>query len=449
MSTLIERVQARISELASQRDAVNEELSAIAADPEARGFDSTDAALARVAELREQGQAIAAELEAAEKRATDLAEIETRQVAAAAVRPAAVGGAIVRSEPMTYTPENRGVSFFADAYNAQFNNADDAAERLGRHRREVEVEKRDITSGTLNGLIPPLYLLDQAAALARAGRPFADAVPSYGLPADGMTMYATRVTTGTAAAVQTTQNTAATETDIVTTDFSIPVVTILGQQDVSRQALERGAVTDSLIFADLAGAYAVALDSGVLSGGGSNGAHLGILNVSGIAVQTYTGTTVASFLSKLNGALADVAGNRYAPATAIIMSPRRWHWLLAASDTNSRPLVTPYAGSASNPQGLGGSGYGVVGSLAGIPVIADGNVPTNLGTSTNEDRVIVTRMSDHALWENGTQVFRFDQAVNPPATIRLAIAGYSAFTAGRYPSGTSVILGTGLVPPAF
>lgn len=449
MSVLIERVKARIAELAEQRDAVNAELSDIAADPEARGFESDDAAFARIAELRSEGEKIAKEIVEAEERIAQLAADEERAAAAAPVRSLNIGGAVVRNEARTYDAERRDTSFFADAYNAQFNGDTAAQERLNRHRRELEVERRDITTTTMAGLIPPLYLLDQAAELARAGRPFADNVPGAPLPPEGMTMYATRITTGTAVAVQTSQNTAATEQDIAATDLSIPVVTLLGQQDISRQAIERGAVTDSLIFADLAGAYAMALDSGILTGGGTNGAHLGILNVSGIATQTWTGTTVASFMSKLNGALNDVASNRYAPATHIVMHPRRWHWLLAQADTSGRPLVTPYTGSASNPQGTGRTGYGIVGDIAGLPVVTDANLPTNLGSSTNEDRVIVTRMSDHVLWENGQQLFRFDQSVNAPATVRLAIAGYSAFTAGRSPVATSVIVGTGLVPPAF
>jgi hypothetical protein len=42
----------------------------------------------------------------------------------------------------------------------------------------------------------------------------------------------------------------------------------------------------------------------------------------------------------------------------------------------------------------------------------------------------------------------FEQS-NAPGAIRLAVWGYSAFTAGRYPSSTSVIVGTGLVAPSF
>lgn len=449
MSNLIERVKARIIELDEQRNAVDAELTAIAADPESRGFDSEDAAFARIAELRTDGEKIAKDLAEAEERIAQLEADEARSVAAAPVRSLNIGGAVVRSEAMTYTPENREVSFFSDAYRAERTHDVAAQERIQRHMREVQVERRDITSSTLNGLVPPLYLLDQAATLARAMRPFADALPGYQLPANGMSVVVTRVTTGTATAAQTSQNTAATETDMVTTDITIPVVTIMGQQDVSRQAIERGAVTDSLIFADLIADYATRLDAQVIGGSGSNGQHKGILSAAG-GTDSWTGTTVASFYGSVNAALARVATNRFAPATVVVMHPRRWHWLLSKSDTAGRPFVVPAAPVASNPVGLGGSeGAGFAGTLAGLPVIVDANVPTNLGSSTDEDRVIVTRLSDHALWEAGLVTFSFDQSVNAPATIRLAVAGYSAFTGERYPAATSVVVGTGLVAPTY
>lgn len=449
MSILIERVKARITELAEQRDAVNAELSDIAADPEARGFESDDAAFARIAELRSEGEKIAKEIADAEDRVAQLVADEARAAAAAPARPLNVGGAIVRNEALTYSPENREVSFFSDAYRAERTHDTAAQDRIQRHMREVQVERRDITSSTLNGLVPPLYLLDQAATLARAMRPFANVLPGYALPANGMSVVVTKVTTGTATAAQTSQNTAAAETDLVTTDVTIPVVSIMGQQDVSRQAIERGAVTDSLIFADLIADYATRLDAQVLAGTGSNGQHKGILTVTA-GTDSYAATTVAAFYGSVNAALARVATNRFAPATVIVMHPRRWHWLLSKSDSSGRPFVVPAAPVASNPVGLGMTeGTGVAGTLAGLPVIVDANVPTNLGSSTDEDRVIVTRLSDHALWEGGLVTFSFDQSVNAPATIRLAVAGYSAFTAERYTSATSVVVGTGLVAPTY
>jgi hypothetical protein len=82
-------------------------------------------------------------------------------------------------------------------------------------------------------------------------------------------------------------------------------------------------------------------------------------------------------------------------------------------------------------------------------VLVDGNMSLVEGASTNEDRVIVTRLSDHVFAEGDLMTFRFEQFITPPTTIRLAVMGYSAFTAERYASATAVMVGTGLTAPSF
>lgn len=440
----------KIEAAKAERQARQAELDAIIAAAESEARDLNDDEAAKFAAAKESVLAADTDLDDLTARYAEAVELEERAAKAASISaPAAKGGAVVRNEARTYEPHTENErSFFADAYRSQFGFDPAAKERIERHMREVQVERRDVTSSTFNGLIPPLYLLDQAAELARAMRPFANVVPGYALPENGMSVVVTRVTTGTATAAQTTENSGATETNMVTTDITIPVVTIMGQQDLSRQAVERGAITDRLVFNDLLADYATKLDAQTINGLGSTGESKGILSAAA-GSQTWTGTTVASFISKLNGALNDVASNRYAPATVIVMHPRRWHWLLAQSDSTGRNIVLPAQNMPENAAGIGQTGYGVVGTLAGLPVIADANVPVNLGTSTNEDRVIVTRLSDHALWERGVMTFQFDQAVNAPATIRLAVAGYHAFTAERYPAASSVVAGSGLATPSF
>ena len=59
------------------------------------------------------------------------------------------------------------------------------------------------------------------------------------------------MTTGTSTAVQVTQNDAVSETDADDTLLTINVRTIAGQQDISKQAIERGTGIDSFIVADL------------------------------------------------------------------------------------------------------------------------------------------------------------------------------------------------------
>ena len=88
----------------------------------------------------------------------------------------------------------------------------------------------------------------------------------------------------------------------------------------------------------------------------------------------------------------------------------------------------------------------MVGSVAGIPVVTDAGIPTNLGASTNEDRIIVTRKSDVLFMEDGAAPvgLTFEEVKGESLTVQMVVYGFSAFTAGRYASSASVVLqGTG------
>jgi len=143
--------------------------------------------------------------------------------------------AVVKSEPRTYTRQSEH-SFVADAYRAQFQNDYAASERLSRHMNEEKVERRDVTSANFAGLIVPQFLTELAAPFARAGRPFLDAARKHTLPASGLTISISKVTTGTATAVQT-EGAAVQETNMDDTKLDVSIVTVAGQQNVSRQSL--------------------------------------------------------------------------------------------------------------------------------------------------------------------------------------------------------------------
>jgi len=85
--------------------------------------------------------------------------------------------------------------------------------------------------------------------------------------------------------------------------------------------------------------------------------------------------------------------------------------------------------------------------ILGIPVVADANVPTNLGTGTNETAVIVGDFRESYIWEDnaGAPLYvRFEQPDGNIA-IRTVVFGFSAYTAGKYPTAFSAITGTGLI----
>ncbi|MEK9725974.1 MAG: phage major capsid protein, partial [Rhodospirillaceae bacterium] len=371
--------------------------------------------------------------------------------------PAANPVVSVGNEPTTYNP-GADHSFFVDAYRSRFLGDDSANQRLQRHGVEVSRNEgidvsRDVGTSAFGALVVPQYLTELYAPLARAGRPFANICMSLPLPDEGMTLNIPRGTTGTAAAAQATENSGVQETDFDETTLAVSVRTYAGQQDVSRQALERGRGIDQIIYADLAADYATKVDAALLMGAGTNGTHLGVTEVSSINAVTYTDNdpTVAEFWPKLHDAIQKVNSNRYLPPTVIVMHPRRWGWIQAGL-TSSLPIAAQSGAPVNSVAVNQAVAYGqVVGNIAGLPVVTDANIATDQGAGT-EDSVLVLRAEDMLLWEQGDgspRELRFEETTAGSLTTKLVVYGYSAFAGGRYPKAVAEITGTGLIAPTF
>ena len=370
----------------------------------------------------------------------------------------------IGGEERTYRPDdhrNGRASFFRDLALGQVFQDPAAQQRLSRHARETEVDglagpqQRAIGTGAVSGLVPPQYLVEQFAELARAGRPVANAVTALPLPPDGMTVNISRITTGTSAASQASENAGVSETNADDTLLSPPVVTIAGQQTVSRQAVERGTITEEVLTADLANAHNSELDRQVINGSGASGQHLGILGTAAIISVTYTDATPTAqeLWPKLVDAVRQVGAQRFAGADLMVMNPLTWGWLLSTLDTTGRPLFA-VGGSegAFNTQGSSDTaGYEMSGRMLGCRVVVSGNVPTNLGGGTNETRVIAMRGADQFLWEDGSAplYIRAEQPAAGSLGVLFVVYSYSAFTAGRQPKSVAVVSGTGLILPAL
>jgi HK97 family phage major capsid protein len=445
-----------LDKVVERRDAVKAEmdavLEAVAAenrtDLTAEETTKVDALVAESRSLDEKIEKLtaqaAADAKAAEARAA-VAEIATPKV----------GGFKVTKESRTYAPESDS-SFFKDAYNAQFKSDYAAQERLARHQREEAVERRDVGTAQFEGLVIPQYLVDLAAPLARAGRPFADFVTNkMTLPPSGMTLNISRMTTGSSTAVQVTQNDAVSETDVDDTLLTINVRTIAGQQDLSRQAIERGTGIDTFVAQDLIRSWHTTLDAQLLNGTGSAGQILGLRASGGNAVTfTSTAPTVALLYPKLADAIQQIQTNAFVNPTHFVMHPRRLAFLLAAVDSTNRPLVVPAANGPTNAAGVGAgaSAYGNSGyQMMGLPIVTDANIGTTYGTTTNQDEIYVVTAGESHLWEQPGSPFtlRYDATGAGNLTIKTVVYGYAAYTAGRYPLAASIISGTGLAAPTF
>lgn len=351
-------------------------------------------------------------------------------------------------------------SFLRDLYASQIKRDPAAGERLARHGHEVDVDRPDLaaraaSTGSVSGFVPPQYLTQIWAELARAGRPVADLCTPLPLPEVGMTFQVPRITTGTAVGVQTAENVGVTTQDIDDTLLQVPVATIAGYADMSRQSIERGILVESLVFGDLAADYNSKLDTQLINGSGSGGQHLGILGISGTNSITYTDATptLGEMWPKLADALRKVVSQRFTGATAFVMTPDMWGWMLAATDSSGRPLIDS-SNTGNNAMGSAGAVQyeGPSGALLKVPVYVSGNVPTNLGAGTNETRILTADFRDLFLAEenNGAPVqLRFDDSLSSSLGVRLLAYGYSAFIGGRQPKAISVVSGTGCIPQSL
>ena len=342
----------------------------------------------------------------------------------------------VRKEESIYRPDGQQ-SFFRDILSAHSGDFE-ARERLHRH----SVEMRDVTAASGGaGYIPPNYLAEYAAPKVRAGGPLLSQLPKAPLPDSGMTVSVPRVTTGTSVAVQT-ENGSVSETDFVSSQLSTSVRTIAGQSDVSVQLFERSQPGIDLVIADdLARAYTTEFDRQLINGASASSEHTGLLNVSSIGAVTFTSSTPTSadFLSPIYKAIATVTGAYYEAPTHIVMHPRRAAFL-AAGLSSTAPIY--------NQGGLtlaaGQQDMGMVSTIAGLQVVIDANVPTTLGSGTDEDALLVINANALRVME-GQPRFKVHESVGSGTlTVRLSYYGFSAFLSGRYPEAVCKVTGTGL-----
>ncbi len=428
--------------------------------------EKRDAALARaeqitavaVTESRDITKDEDAQIAAALEEVRDLdeqvkrhSELEERATAAAETRrEKTVDVVSVKSEPRTYTPQAPH-SFVADAYRAQFSNDYSAQERLSRHMNEERVERRDVTSANFAGLVVPQFLTNLAAPFARAGRPFLDAARKHVLPDAGLVISISKVTTGSATAVQT-EGAAVQETNMDDTKLDVNIVTVAGQQNVSRQALERGTNIDSLVMADLVSAYHTNLDSLFVTTSATSLTN----TITQVVTYTDASPTVAELYPKIVDCIQRIQTTFFAGPNFILMHPRRLAFILAAVDTQNRPLAVPVPNFNGQPAFASGNGAPVYGNsgytMLGLPIITDANVITTNGTGTNEDVIIVGNTQEAHLWEQGggdPMMLRFEQPKGAELDVQMVVYGYSAFTANRYPNAFALVGGTGLITPTF
>ena len=457
---VLETLRSRLRERLAERAAHIAEMESItaAAESEQRSELSDDETV-RFTELREAITTDDAEINEIEARINEGSSImdaatEAREAAVQSEETDATEARVsIKSEAMTYR-QGGSHSYFKDLALSQAPGVWDgeARARLARHATEVAVETRadNRTDGSGGEFVPPLWLVSSYVALARAGRVTADLASKYELPGGTDSINIPKISGGTTVTA-TTDNSAVSNTDMTTATVTAPVNTYAGQMVSSLALLEQSPINfDQVVFQDLIAAHAQQIGAAVIGGAGSGGAHEGILTNTAVNSITYTATTptATGVYTAIAQAISNVAKTRFLPATAIVMNPQRWYWLASQTDTNGRPFVVPNGGAPYNAAGVQDEAVaqGGVGTLAGVPVYLDPNIGSTY--STSQDRVIVARFSDLALFEGPIRSRVLFETDANTLGVRFQVYSYSAFTSRRYSGAISVCSGTGFAAPS-
>ncbi len=361
----------------------------------------------------------------------------------------------VTDEPLTYRRGGEH-SFFTDLLRVELRNDRAAQDRLSRHMVELRAERPEqfalsSTDAAGGQLISPIYLNDQFVDLLTAGRTVANVIGSTPLPGGTDSINVPNIATGTTVADQA-DNTAVSATDMTFGSIAAAVLTKAGMQDASMQLVDRSVPgVDEVIYSDLVKRYNIAVDSMVITSATAN--NLGLLNATGLNAITYTDAspTLSELYPKIADGVQQIHTGIFMPPSAIFMHPRRWAFCLSSLDTQNRPLITPYAPMNGAGVQNGVTAEGPVGSIQGVPVYTDANIPINLGVGTNEDRIIICRADELWLWEETAGPFMetFRDVLSGTLGVRFRLHNYVAQMFVRRPKAISVISGTGLITPTF
>lgn len=419
--------------------------------------------------------AIDNELTAMEQRAADL-KVEIADDDAAEARAAETHAGANMPDDDSQTREVTRVTSDEDVYRADqdpkgkafmrdlaqsFLGNTDARSRLERSTRQVLDERKEAgnpvserisSTANVSGFAIPQYLTDVFAPEAKEGAQLANAdnMTVHDLPDSGMTAYIPKTSAGTTVDEQATEGTAVDETDFDDELITVPIYTVAGSQSLSRQVIDRAPDAVDTILEDLVREYYTDKDRKAISR-----TTTGLLAAG--TVVTYTDATptaielYAKILQGISGVEEALKDQTIDGDIRVLMRRNRWRWLMNQF-IDTHPFISG--------RNVGAQGQGVItGGLNGVrgylpsddPVITDGNLPSNLGTGTNEDRVAVYAKKEAHLWEDSSapMMIRAEQTQSKKLAVDFVVYGYQATCFTRYSGAVQVIGGTGLVPPTF
>lgn len=464
----LETMRARLTELRTESQALYDQRGALIdkATIDKRGL--TEDELKSYDNLTAQRKAKEADIGPVEERVAELEAEEKRSNAAAGARVETgdtgeqrTGGAHVTDPPVYIKGGLNGRSWWQDLARAKLFGDDPSIDRLRRNTL-MEQETRALgNTGAVGGsggeFAPPSWLVDEWIALVRAGRVTANLFNQHPIPDGVSSINLPKVATGTTVALQSTQNTALSQTDMTTTSIQTGFATLGGKQVVSQQLLDQAALNfDQVINGDLAGAYAAQVGLQVFTGAGTGSGTGAVVNglsnatIGSTVTWTQASPTVVGFYGQAAKLLSAFETARFAAPTAWLMHPRRWYWLVSQVDSQNRPLVVPQ-GNAFNPMATLDNlpPQGIAGMFLGLPVYIDPNIPTNLGAGTNQDVVYLLKQDDLWFFESAPRAEVFRETYADSVGVLFRLYAYVGTMLNRYTTSLGLLTGTGLVTPTW
>lgn len=226
------------------------------------------------------------------------------------------------------------------------------------------------TPGAGGFLVDPTILPGYLEA-ARAGAPLEDRVSSFAVDSDEVwiTLEGNTVTVTHVAEGATKPDTTGTVTQKVSTVFKLA-----GTSHVSDELMaDSNGAAERLVASQFAKQIALGLDSAIISGTGT-GQPTGIRNAAGVNAQAVDGQTGQALYESVLKAISRIE-QRFEPVDTVVVHPREVVKFAVATASGTGDYLWPNGIQSALPQG--------------VTLVADANVPSNLGAGTNETVIIV------------------------------------------------------------
>jgi HK97 family phage major capsid protein len=308
-------------------------------------------------------------------------------------------------------------------------------DRTARSVLDAWGEELRSTSSGFAGMVVPAYVTELLLGSGHQRRPLCELL---GVPMSpsGVTATVSVVDTGADAEEQTVENTALTPRDIDIDDEALPLSTVAVVGSITYQAVQRMAPADldRVVARELVAAVDARQERSIITGDGTGNGATGLLELGDTETVPLTSTDPADLLDAIAEAASGAQAVSGAPADTVVMSPRRWHALLARAGDYAAAISTASASPA------------VAGRVLGMDVVASGEVPTTLGTDTDEDVVVVMPRSEVFLGEVPLTARLRPEAAGSTLRASIVVERYFSFGTAR-PESIHIVSGAGLVDP--